>query len=738
MCRSDMTIYGNNVHLLLLVTLLGVLSEGCAVQPTNESGPASRGMELVEVISATSPEDVEIHEEMVTDSSGSVVFASSKLQSDVEFSVADEDDTPLEGMVVRSTFVAHAFFVVVEDPTGEYAPAVVIDSPLFVAAEPRVGKIQQLAAESDTGGVFFAAGGALKYLVTLFAAATDPGGFGQRYQEHQFFGRYEYQCAVSTGDVEVYISTYSDAFEEVWFRSVDSRLTPLLGLARGVGGGIVEVNSVGTQIVTSAPGAVVGALEAVMAGHREKLRRDDISSDTEVVLVHRQVATRLPGLQHSELQDLYWIIVPDVGVSAQAVATSECQAMGHFADAEISGLGEGDIRGFVNVEPNSGVPGDDAELTISFSRGRAQVESFEVYYSSERYPDDWVRINQFTYPIVRNGDTWHADIVRLVFHRERGILRFYTINASGERIAAGDVVMNGGLVSDDDGENGGDGIGDDGDNSDDNGDADGEDGTADGEDGSTDEEDGDVDGQGSDDDRPARTPTGETLTLDLGGGVTMELVRIPGGTFMMGSDHYHFPWEMPVHSVTISRDFYIGRFEVTQAQWEAVMGDNPSYFDGCDNCPVESVSWDDVVEFCETLSSMTGYDIRLPTEAEWEYACRAGTTTEYSFGDDRNDVGDYGWYRDNSSDQSHEVGGKLPNAWGLYDMGGNVREFCKDNWHNNYNGAPSDGSAWTGSAFRHVSRGGSRQSYDYELRSAERSGGGSPWSGGGFRVAAGT
>jgi len=232
---------------------------------------------------------------------------------------------------------------------------------------------------------------------------------------------------------------------------------------------------------------------------------------------------------------------------------------------------------------------------------------------------------------------------------------------------------------------------------------------------------------------PPSVPTGETLTVDLGGGVTMELVRIPAGTFMMGTDntdHYHLDYSpldasRPVHSVTIGGDFYIGRYEVTQAQWQAVMGTNPSYFSGCDDCPVEQVSWDDAVEFCDTLSTMTGYAIRLPSEAEWEYACRAGTTTLYSFGDSAADLGDYAWW-DGNTRQTNEVGGKLPNPWGLYDMHGNVSEWCEDFYHVDYTGAPSDGSAWTtvdDSGWlddEHVVRSSAWYTYEWTLSSASR------------------
>jgi formylglycine-generating enzyme required for sulfatase activity len=123
--------------------------------------------------------------------------------------------------------------------------------------------------------------------------------------------------------------------------------------------------------------------------------------------------------------------------------------------------------------------------------------------------------------------------------------------------------------------------------------------------------------------------------------------------------------------------FAIGKYPVTQEQYQAVMGNNPSYFQGNPQNPVESVSYDDAVVFCQKLSEMTGKNYRLPTESEWEYACRAGTTTDYYFGDDANQLGDYAWYEDNSGLITHPIGQKLPNAWGLYDMHGNVWEWCQ-------------------------------------------------------------
>jgi formylglycine-generating enzyme required for sulfatase activity len=180
--------------------------------------------------------------------------------------------------------------------------------------------------------------------------------------------------------------------------------------------------------------------------------------------------------------------------------------------------------------------------------------------------------------------------------------------------------------------------------------------------------------------------------------IGMEFVLIPAGKFKMGSpsdEEGRFEDEGPIHQVTIGNALYMGRYEVTQQQWRAVMGDNPSCFTGDDDLPVECVSWDDVQEFIWKLNDKEGTTkYRLPSEAEWEYVCRAGTTTRYSFGDDESELGDYAWYDDNSNDKTHPVGQKKPNPWGLYDMHGNVWEWVQDCWHSNYNGALADGSAW--------------------------------------------
>ncbi|MDQ1252319.1 MAG: hypothetical protein QG646_1440 [Euryarchaeota archaeon] len=177
----------------------------------------------------------------------------------------------------------------------------------------------------------------------------------------------------------------------------------------------------------------------------------------------------------------------------------------------------------------------------------------------------------------------------------------------------------------------------------------------------------------------------------------MEFVLIPAGKFMMGSpseEKDRYDDEVPAHEVTIKNTFYLGKYPVTQKQWEKVMGSNPSRFKG-DNLPVEQVSWDDVQKFIKKLAKMEGTDkYRLPSEAEWEYACRARITTRFCFGDNESELGNYGWYDKNSGSTTHPVGQKQPNPFGLYDMHGNVLEWVQDRWHDNYEGSPSDGSAW--------------------------------------------
>ena len=161
---------------------------------------------------------------------------------------------------------------------------------------------------------------------------------------------------------------------------------------------------------------------------------------------------------------------------------------------------------------------------------------------------------------------------------------------------------------------------------------------------------------------------------------SIETVPIPGGSFLMGSED--FDDTRPIHRVTLS-PFEMGKYPITQAQYRAVMGDNPSNFKG-DTLPVEQVSWDDAVSFCKKLSKQTGRIYRLPTEAEWEYACLAGSTGKYCFGDDKALLEKYACYYKNSGSKTHPVGEKLPNAWGLHEMHGNVWEWCSDWYDKNY------------------------------------------------------
>ncbi|QLE58405.1 SUMF1/EgtB/PvdO family nonheme iron enzyme [Nostoc sp. TCL26-01] len=193
------------------------------------------------------------------------------------------------------------------------------------------------------------------------------------------------------------------------------------------------------------------------------------------------------------------------------------------------------------------------------------------------------------------------------------------------------------------------------------------------------------------------------LVEQLGNGVTLEMVQIPGGTFTMGSSAEEVGRradESSQHQVTVP-GFFMGKYEVTQAQYQAIMGANPSNFKG-EKRPVEQVSWNDAVEFCNKLSQKTGRKYRLPSEAEWEYACRAGTTTPFYFGETiTTDLVNYdGNYTYSSApkgkyrQQTTPVDAFPPNAFGLHDMHGNVWEWCQDHWHDYYNGAPINDSAW--------------------------------------------
>lgn len=207
------------------------------------------------------------------------------------------------------------------------------------------------------------------------------------------------------------------------------------------------------------------------------------------------------------------------------------------------------------------------------------------------------------------------------------------------------------------------------------------------------------------------------------GAAGIEFVCVPAGAFMMGTEtiwpffQFEKKFEVPVHRVEFKKPFWMGRFQVTQAQWESVMGNNPSYFQEGGKFPVECVSWEDCQRFIGKLNARGDRNFyHLPSEAEWEYACRAGTVGEYA-----GDLNAMAWFDNNSGGHTQPVGEKMPNSFGLYDMHGNVWEWCQDNWHENYKGAPSDGSAWeSGENNLRMLRGGSWNETSEDCRSALR------------------
>jgi formylglycine-generating enzyme required for sulfatase activity len=217
----------------------------------------------------------------------------------------------------------------------------------------------------------------------------------------------------------------------------------------------------------------------------------------------------------------------------------------------------------------------------------------------------------------------------------------------------------------------------------------------------------------------AAVPPRRTLVVDLGSGVTMDFMLIRPGTFTMGSDK---GGDEGAHQVTLTKPFYLGKYEVTQEQWQQIMGSNPSEFKSAKN-PVEEVSWDDCQSFIEKLrKKVPGQTFRLPTEAEWEHACRAGTIGDYA-----GDLDAMAWYSSNSGRGTHPVGEKKPNAWGLHDMHGNVWEWCAD-WYGDYpNGAAIDPTG-SNTGSKRVYRGGSWCNVGPYCRSARRN-----WDSPGYR-----
>jgi len=228
--------------------------------------------------------------------------------------------------------------------------------------------------------------------------------------------------------------------------------------------------------------------------------------------------------------------------------------------------------------------------------------------------------------------------------------------------------------------------------------------------------------------------TGPEETIMLPDAVQLAMVWIPGGTFMMGryaGEQDSWETEDPQHQVAVP-GFWMAKYELTKRQWQAVMGTTPwsgqvFVLDELDS-PAVFVSWDDAKAFITELNTDTGLTFRLPSEAEWEYACRADTTTRFYWGDDPDytQIGNYAWYEGNTwnadEQYAHVVGLKLPNAFGLYDMSGNVLEWCEDDWHSSYTGAPVNGSAWVDSprgSYR-LPRGGSWGGHGLNCRSAYR------------------
>ena len=203
-------------------------------------------------------------------------------------------------------------------------------------------------------------------------------------------------------------------------------------------------------------------------------------------------------------------------------------------------------------------------------------------------------------------------------------------------------------------------------------------------------------------------------------GVKFRMIKVEAGTFKMGSTSGDSD-ERPVHQVTLTNDYYIGETEVTQELWTAVMGSNPSYFTSSNQLPVEEVSWNDCQTFITKLNVLTGRAFRLPTEAEWEFAARGGNASEGYTYSGSNNVGDVAWYYDNSSSKTHDVATKAPNELGIYDMSGNVWEWCQD-WYGSYSSNAQTNPTGPTSGSSRVDRGGGWSNDDNYCRVANRSG----------------
>ena len=217
------------------------------------------------------------------------------------------------------------------------------------------------------------------------------------------------------------------------------------------------------------------------------------------------------------------------------------------------------------------------------------------------------------------------------------------------------------------------------------------------------------------------SPSGNTITIPVKNGISIEMVKVEAGSFNMGATpemENPYDSEKPVHRVTLTNNYYIGKYEVTQALWQAVMGSNPSGFKG-DNLPVEEVSWNECQDFISKLNAMTGKRFRLPTEAEWEYAARDGNKSRGYQYSGSNTLGDVAWYSGNSSSRTHAVGTKQPNELGIYDMAGNVWEWCQD-WYGSYSSSPQTNPTGAVYELYPVYRGGSWNSSARDCRTSYR------------------